>query len=151
MTSHGYRWHAEAWHLAQAALARGAHALLIAGARGLGKRELALDLAASYLCAVRGEDGLACGVCESCHWLAAGTHPDFTLVEPPADDENAERGASQPGSSPWPWPTRPPGSSGRCSRAARPIVRPSPSENNRGAHVRPRRTVRVPIEVMMTI
>ncbi|RPI47962.1 MAG: DNA polymerase III subunit delta' [Betaproteobacteria bacterium] len=89
-----YAWHADAWRHAQSALRRGAHALLIAGASGLGKGEFALNLAASYLCANTDPQEGACGACESCHWLAAGTHPDFVLVERPSDDDGAERGAS---------------------------------------------------------
>jgi DNA polymerase-3 subunit delta' len=71
-------------------MARGGHALLLAGARGIGKRELALALMASRLCAAPGADALACGQCESCRWLAAGTHPDFVLIEPETDDEDGE-------------------------------------------------------------
>jgi DNA polymerase III subunit delta' len=94
VTATAYSWHAEAWLLVQSALKHGAHALLLAGARGLGKRELALQLAAAYLCdAGHLADAPACGVCESCRWLAAGTHPDFSLVEPIADETNAEQGS----------------------------------------------------------
>ncbi|MCC6531537.1 MAG: DNA polymerase III subunit delta' [Burkholderiales bacterium] len=92
MSNRDYAWHAAPRQLAQAALKRGGHALLIAGARGLGKSELALELAAGYLCASPAEHGYACGICESCHWLAAGTHPDFALVEPPAPDAELSPG-----------------------------------------------------------
>jgi DNA polymerase-3 subunit delta' len=79
-------WQASAWRLSQAALARGAHALLLAGARGSGKRQFALALGAAYLCDAPCSDAGACGKCESCRWLAAGTHPDFALVEPATED-----------------------------------------------------------------
>jgi len=95
VTSIQYSWHADAWRLACAGIARGAHALLLAGAKGLGKRALAIRLAESYLCGSRGGQGQACGSCESCRWLAAGTHPDFALVEPLQDEENSETTAAQ--------------------------------------------------------
>ena len=91
-----YSWHAQTWQLAQAAVARGAHALLIAGARGVGKREFALRLANSCLCEDRGRDASPCGVCESCRWFLAGTHPDFALLEPIRDEPEGE-GAGKSG------------------------------------------------------
>ena len=57
------------------------HALLFSGPRGIGKRMLAVATAAALLCKSP-KDGLACGVCESCRALAAGTHPDFYAVLP---------------------------------------------------------------------
>ena len=87
-----YAWQADAWRLARAALDRGAHALLIAGMRGVGKGDFALALAAAYLCLAPSEGGDACGTCDSCRWLNAGTHPDFALLERPTDDEEGERG-----------------------------------------------------------
>ena len=42
---------------------------------------LAAATAAALLCKSP-KDGLACGVCESCSALAAGTHPDFYVVFP---------------------------------------------------------------------
>lgn len=83
-----YQWQSEAWDQACAAIERGAHALLIAGARGVGKRDFALHLAARYLCDSASIAGAACGSCESCRWIAAGTHPDFALIEPPVDDDD---------------------------------------------------------------
>lgn len=52
------------------------HAILLAGAAGLGKRDLAGHLTAAALCAdpVKGE---ACGKCRACRFLRAGTHPDL--------------------------------------------------------------------------
>jgi DNA polymerase-3 subunit delta' len=83
------------WQLATAreALAARAtwpHALLLDGPRGIGKRTLALNLARAILCETPRADGLACGTCASCHYLAAGQHPDLQLVEPFAIDENGE-------------------------------------------------------------
>ena len=57
------------------------HALLIAGPRGMGKRTLALNFARALLCEAPRTDGLACGACASCGYVAAGQHPDFQLLE----------------------------------------------------------------------
>ena len=54
------------------------HALLFAGADGVGKRSMALAFAAWLLCDEGGDD--ACGDCASCRQVAAGSHPDFLLV-----------------------------------------------------------------------
>lgn len=59
------------------------HALLIHGLAGSGKRTFALALAASLLCEDR-QHTQACGRCQGCVWLAAGTHPDFKQVRPEA-------------------------------------------------------------------
>src|SRR5262245_48350523 len=90
MSTPEYDWQREAWHLAHAAIERGAHALLIAGAHGVGKREFALKLAAGRLCAAGAQVSAPCGSCDSCHWFLAGTHPDFLLVEPIRDEPETE-------------------------------------------------------------
>lgn len=90
MSTAEFDWQQEAWQLACAAIARGAHALLIAGARGVGKRSFALELAASCLCERRAELAPPCGSCDSCRWFLAGTHPDFLLVEPVKDEPETE-------------------------------------------------------------
>lgn len=91
-----YAWHAEPRRIALAAIDRGAHALLVAGPRGIGKRDFALRLAAGRLCESPGEGASPCGRCESCRWFVAGTHPDFALVEPLIDDDEAEGAGKQP-------------------------------------------------------
>lgn len=55
------------------------HALLIAGAEGLGKRSFARRLVAGLLCQ-QPDNGDACGRCRSCLLLAAGTHPDHIAL-----------------------------------------------------------------------
>lgn len=59
------------------------HALLIHGIAGTGKREFARAMAATLLCEDR-QEGLACGKCQSCLWVTAGSHPDLKLVRPEA-------------------------------------------------------------------
>jgi DNA polymerase-3 subunit delta' len=66
------------------------HALLISGPRGIGKRTLALNFARSLLCEAPRTDGLACGACASCRYVAAGQHPDLQLVEPFTIDDDGE-------------------------------------------------------------
>jgi DNA polymerase-3 subunit delta' len=66
------------------------HALLISGPRGIGKRTLALNFARSLLCESPSAEGLACGTCASCRYVAAGQHPDLQLVEPFTIDEDGE-------------------------------------------------------------
>ncbi|HLU02861.1 MAG TPA: DNA polymerase III subunit delta' [Advenella sp.] len=60
---------------------RFAHAWLIYGPPGIGKLTFARAAAASLLCE-RPSGGMACGMCESCSWIANDAHPDLRLVLP---------------------------------------------------------------------
>lgn len=62
---------------------RFAHAWLIHGVPGIGKRQFALAAAASLLCESP-LNGLACGRCAACHWMASGNHPDLRRIRPEA-------------------------------------------------------------------
>lgn len=69
------------------------HALLASGMAGIGKREFVWRLVAWLLCQNKSESG-ACGVCDSCHWLKAGTHPDLMVLPKdslPAFDDNNDK------------------------------------------------------------
>jgi DNA polymerase-3 subunit delta' len=66
-----------------AASGRLAHALLLAGPTGVGKRLVADRFAAVLLCDEHGDD--ACGVCPGCRQFAAGSHPDLFVVSVPRD------------------------------------------------------------------
>lgn len=54
-------------------------AILIYGPRGSGTYELAFAFAQSVLCEAP-VNGAACGKCENCRLIKAGTHPDMRLV-----------------------------------------------------------------------
>lgn len=56
------------------------HAVIFSGAEGIGKR-LAAEICAAALLCENPVDGSPCGVCESCHLVAARSHPDFYIVE----------------------------------------------------------------------
>jgi DNA polymerase-3 subunit delta' len=56
-----------------------AHAYLLTGPVGVGRRTLATGLAAAALCDTP-HDGDACGACAHCTRVAAGTHPDLLVV-----------------------------------------------------------------------
>lgn len=57
------------------------HALLASGMAGLGKRAFIWRLVAWLLCYQRASHPMgACGVCESCHWLKSGTHPNLQVL-----------------------------------------------------------------------
>jgi len=62
---------------------RFAHAWLIHGLPGIGKRSFALAAARALLCEQK-RGGTACGECQACRWMAAGNHPDFRRVRPDA-------------------------------------------------------------------
>lgn len=62
---------------------RFAHAWLIHGLAGIGKRQFVLAAAASLLCE-NPKQGLACGHCAACQWIASGSHPDLRLIRPDA-------------------------------------------------------------------
>lgn len=72
---------------------RFAHAWLIHGMAGIGKRQFALAAAASLLCEAP-ENGLACGHCAACQWVASGNHPDLRRIRPDAVAQ--EEGGDQP-------------------------------------------------------
>jgi DNA polymerase-3 subunit delta' len=77
--------------------ARMPHAILLHGAKGVGKLDLALELARWLLCQRPHAEG-ACGECDACNWFDQGNHPDFRRVEPKVDDESddaAEDGKSK--------------------------------------------------------
>ena len=84
MTTLTYPWHQAAWQQVSQmqAAQRLPHALLLTGIKGLAKQEFAKQLAASLLCLQPTEASAACGRCHSCLLLAAGTHPDHTIVSP---------------------------------------------------------------------
>lgn len=72
---------------------RFAHAWLLHGQPGIGKRQFALAAAASLLCETP-RDGLACGACLACRWFAGGNHPDVRRLRPDAVAV-AEEGAAE--------------------------------------------------------
>ncbi len=83
MNDPGLFWQAGAWQRLGAALAAGRlhHAVLIGGQPGVGKGALARRLAAAHLCP-RATAAGGCGACPACRQVAAGSHPDFSLLEP---------------------------------------------------------------------
>ena len=57
-----------------------AHAYLLSGPIGVGRKTLARAFVASLLCDAA-RDGDACGSCPQCVRVAAGTHPDLRVVQ----------------------------------------------------------------------
>lgn len=62
---------------------RFAHAWLIHGLAGIGKREFVFAAAAALLCESP-VNGLACGKCLACGWVSHGNHPDLKRIRPEA-------------------------------------------------------------------
>ena len=65
-----------------------AHAYLFAGPEGVGKRTTAMSFARALMC--EAGQGDACGVCRPCKKIAAGTHPDLTLLTPEAREKKVK-------------------------------------------------------------
>jgi DNA polymerase III subunit delta' len=82
-------WHGSAVAQLQSAWAaqRLPHALLLSGADGIGKRELAAWLSGAVLCERSRETLVHCGGCPSCKLIAAGSHPDLIWVIPEEDKQ----------------------------------------------------------------
>lgn len=95
-----YPWQMESWQALQGLRSRLPHALLIKGAQGIGKLDLALNFAQSMLCEKPHADGTACGKCNSCHWFEQDSHPDFRLIQPEAlsvaEDAEEKSGGKKP-------------------------------------------------------
>jgi DNA polymerase III subunit delta' len=85
-----FPWQAQAVDQAKQAwrAQRLSHALLIQGAEGIGKKELAAWLAAAVLCdKSEGGELRYCAECVSCKLISAGSHPDFFWVSPEEDKQ----------------------------------------------------------------
>ncbi|WLG94386.1 DNA polymerase III subunit delta' [Pseudomonas sp. FP198] len=80
-----YPWQDSLWQQL-AGRAQHAHAYLLHGPAGIGKRALAERLMASLLCQAPVAAG-ACGECKSCLLLKAGSHPDNYVLEPEEADK----------------------------------------------------------------
>lgn len=74
-------WQSKAWLQTTGQFYTGKlpHGLLASGMVGIGKRAFVWRFVAWLLCTHKNSDG-ACGVCESCTWLRAGTHPDLMVL-----------------------------------------------------------------------
>ncbi len=80
-------WQQKAWCLLCNYIQQGRipQALLITGAKGLGKYTLASRFANTLLCSNLQPGSTPCGKCQSCLLLQAGTHPDLTFITPEED------------------------------------------------------------------
>ena len=67
------------------------HALFLQGNEGLGKAGFARSLANALLCKQPATDQQACGKCQSCQLLAAGTHPDMHYLRPTAKENSKSK------------------------------------------------------------
>ena len=77
-------WHTSQWQqlVSRRRQAKLPHAILLSGAKGLGKRLFAEQFAESLLCHDNDETGAACGKCRGCLLLKAGSHPDIKYISP---------------------------------------------------------------------
>lgn len=98
MQAHFLPWHTEVARDWLGNKERFAHAWLIHGLAGIGKREFAFAAAASLLCEAPVQ-GLACGQCPACGWVARGNHPDLKRIRPEAVavEEGNELGTDEDG------------------------------------------------------
>jgi len=91
-------WHTEVAREWLSNKERFAHAWLIHGLAGIGKREFAFAAAACLLCEAP-KQGLACGQCPACGWVMRGNHPDLKRIRPEAVavEEGSELGTDDGG------------------------------------------------------
>jgi DNA polymerase-3 subunit delta' len=58
------------------------HALLLCGPEGIGLDQFAQTFAMQMLCLSEDKSDSACGACQSCQLVIAGSHPDLSIIEP---------------------------------------------------------------------
>ncbi len=79
-----YPWHRAQWQDILRRKAALPHGLLFQGREGVGKIDFVRKLAQSLACETPAATGAGCGVCRSCRWFAAGSHPDYRELQPEA-------------------------------------------------------------------
>lgn len=79
-----YPWQSTQWRMVHSAYQQNrlAHALLLTGLYGLGKTAFARECGRLVLCQSTELSQKPCGYCRSCHWMQAGSHPDFLQIAP---------------------------------------------------------------------
>jgi DNA polymerase-3 subunit delta' len=84
-----FPWQQRSWDLFNQYLIqnRVPQALLINGAKGLGKQHLAYSFSKSLLCNQRLPTAQSCGQCSRCKLFNAATHPDFINLSPKEGSE----------------------------------------------------------------
>lgn len=85
-----YPWQKNVWQTLTTRFPQIGHGLLFYGKAGSGKDAFAQQFLAWVLCQQRGLTQ-ACGVCNSCQWLSADTHPNYVYVS--IDEENKKQNA----------------------------------------------------------
>lgn len=75
-------WQISAWRQLVSAPDSLPHALLVYGAKGIGKLYFVRLVAKALLCEQPGPHYDPCGACPSCHWFDQDAHPDLKLVQP---------------------------------------------------------------------
>jgi len=76
-----FPWQTQQWQqlIASKQQNRLPHAILLMGAKGLGKHQFALSFAHALLCE---KLEAPCGECRACYFISAQSHPDLLRVEP---------------------------------------------------------------------
>jgi DNA polymerase-3 subunit delta' len=88
-----YPWQKSQWQQVTHLITTGRlpHALFLHGNQGLGKADFALSLANALLCKQPTAEHQACGTCQTCLLLAAGTHPDLHYLRPTAAENSTSK------------------------------------------------------------
>ena len=90
-------WNAPILDSLKTRLERLPHALLVHGARGIGKLALAERIAQLLLCEHVEEARRPCDACDGCRWFLGGNHPDFRRLEPEALMKERPEGEEEEG------------------------------------------------------
>ncbi|WP_296403195.1 DNA polymerase III subunit delta' [Psychrobacter sp.] len=97
-------WQQSVWDNLTSRYDRLPHGLLFAGMQGIGKRGFVWRFVAWLLCdnreqVIANSTHGACGYCQSCQWLQAGTHPDLQVLPnsslPTIDQEELKTSAKK--------------------------------------------------------
>lgn len=90
MNFEGFAWQHEWIAAHRDVVATRHHAWIVSGRDGDGLQAAGSALAASILCGTPSQ-GVACGECPSCRWLAGDVHPDFVRLAPEESDDDVSR------------------------------------------------------------
>ncbi|WOE32059.1 MULTISPECIES: DNA polymerase III subunit delta' [unclassified Acinetobacter] len=86
-----YPWQQHVWDTLTTRFPQIGHGLLFYGQSGCGKQQFTQQFLAWVLCQDRDSQRLACGVCGSCQWLKANTHPNYVHIT--TDEDNKKQNA----------------------------------------------------------